>query len=398
MNVYEAFNVKQRPNGEVEFLVFVANAKEVNRWARADNIILDRGQVQRSLVDTRWRAVAKFYKANPNNVIPTSVTIAFDESLRQVRFEELNENEPAYAVDHMENERVRIAFPDVVTKEHAFIIDGQHRLRGMRDLDFDPVIPICLFLQLPIIERAFQFVVINNKSHKVPTDNLKALVVNFEADVEQPLRLRLARASVSVPRYASTVDLVNEDPESPFFKMIDWVNNRHEDAQKLVAPTAIENSVRAVSRALNDIADDDSEALAVFNLMWTAIFEVAGVTLENASMFKRLLMKATIQTLTEMVVRHVTNTEDVAFQTDNASQQFESASIAQSARDLVSRIPAEFWQDEWALKSLDTQAGRAIIEKDVRAVKKLAVRGEIEGTDWRASLSVYRNPKDATAE
>ncbi|MVA27280.1 hypothetical protein V6582_20720 (plasmid) [Agrobacterium vitis] len=38
MNSYEAFFVDQQPGGQVPFLVFVANPKDIIRWAHADDI------------------------------------------------------------------------------------------------------------------------------------------------------------------------------------------------------------------------------------------------------------------------------------------------------------------------------------------------------------------------
>ena len=76
--------VRQRDGATAEFLVFVAKAKEVVTWAEADNIRLGPGNVQRELVESRWRQIKKFFAANANNVIPTSVTIALDDTVERV--------------------------------------------------------------------------------------------------------------------------------------------------------------------------------------------------------------------------------------------------------------------------------------------------------------------------
>ena len=42
---------------------------------------------------------------------------------------------------------------------------------------------------------------------------------------------------------------------------------------------------------------------------------------------------------------------------------------------LVGGIPSEFWTQPWTLKSLDTSAGRALIEEGIREMKRLLREG-----------------------
>lgn len=60
----------------------------------------------------------------------------------------------------------------------------------MSVLAFDVKVPVSLFLQAPPLERAFQFITINNKSSKVPTNNIKACIANFD-EFEINLKERL---------------------------------------------------------------------------------------------------------------------------------------------------------------------------------------------------------------
>lgn len=386
MNSYTGFLVEQRPNAGVRFLVFVARAKEIVTWAEADNIKLDRGNVQRALVESRWRQIAKFFNANHNNVIPTSVTIALDETIPKVDPADLP-GKKAYSLEDVGGGMTRITFgPEVFGS--AFIIDGQHRLKGMSDLDFDVMVPVCLFLDLPTIERAFQFVTINNKSHKVPTSNLKALLANFE-EIEVGLRNRLTQASITVPQFATAVDVLNEDAESPFHKMVDWVNNRFADAALLVPPTALENSLRAITRAFPETKVDEGEALAVLYKMWSAVFAEYGITAANAGQFPNLMMKATIQKISEMVVDKLASDYDPAFSAEPGLDD-SGAKAGQVAASLVHGVPAEFWTGPWTLKSLDTSSGRELIEDDIREIKRVLMRnrGELPPA-WRSTLRLF---------
>lgn len=392
MNEYLGFNVQQHAATPIRFIVLVARAKEVIQWAHADNIRLDRGNVQRALVEARWRQIKKFFTTSPNNVIPTSITIAFDESLPQLPTRQAVEaGQVGYHIEQLNNGLIRICFPDAVV-DSSFIIDGQHRLRGMSELPFDVLVPVCLFPSLSKLERAFQFVTINNKSHKVPTDNLKALIANFE-QIQSDLRLRLTQASITTPRFATVVDVLNEDPDSPFHKMVDWVNNRFPDANPTVQPSALENSLKAIVRAFPETKEDESDALLVLSAMWRSIFDAYGIGTANVDEFPNLALKATIQAISEMIVEKLKSDYDPAF-TNEPITASNGAAAAQTANNLVTGIPVEFWKDEWALKSLDTSAGRELIQQDIRALKRAIHEAKGAPVNWKGVCQLYKAPAE----
>lgn len=386
--------VEQRPGAQIKFIVFVANAKEVVGWAEADNIKLDRGNVQRELVESRWRQISKFFNASPNNVIPTSVTIALDESVPQVGSVEEIANAAGFLLEQAADGMTKITFDPEQIRGAAFIIDGQHRLKGMSMLDYEVKVPICLFLSLPKVERAFQFVTINNKSHKVPTGNLKALLANFD-QIEANLRSRLTQASVTAPQYSTAVDVLNEDPDSPFHKLVDWVNNRFEDAAPLVPPTALENSLRAIVRAFPETRDDESDALAVLYAIWRAVFGQYGITAATAANYPNLMLKATIQTISEMVVEKLKSDYDPAFSNEPVMGD-NGEKAGATAASLVQGIPAAFWEQPWTMKSLDTSAGRMLIQDGIRELKRM-VRQADGGNlpeHWEQRLRLYQSATD----
>lgn len=395
---YKGFWVHQRNETTIPFIVLVADAREVAMWSQADDIRIDRGNVQRQLVESRWRQVKKFFNASPeSNVIPTSVTIAFDSTLeRAVAETDLSETKAAYYLSDPDAEgMVSVSFPDAV-KDSSFIIDGQHRLKGMSEVGSKLIVPVCLFPSLTKLERAFQFVTINNKSHKVPTNNLKALITNFSG-IEENLRMRLSQASITAPRFATHVDVMNEDDESPFYRLVDWVNNRHADAKPIIAPAAIENGLKAITDAFPETKNDPADAIVVMSAIWRAIHEAYGITRENIEDYPNLTLKAVIQKLTEMVVEHLRASLDPAFSTGpitagNASQ------ASDAARKLIALVPAEFWQDSWKLKGLDTSAGREIIGQSFRKLKNEISKNSADDYNWRAGNPLYEDSANASME
>lgn len=393
MRSYRGFLVRQRAAASIEFVVLVANAAEIVHWSQADDIRIDRGNVQRQLVESRWRQVKKFFSASLSNIIPTSVTIAFDEDLeRVVSRDQLTEDVAAYymsapAADNI----VEIVFPDAV-QSSSFIIDGQHRLKGMAEVGEPIFVPVCLFPSLSRLERAFQFVTINNKSHKVPTSNLKALITNFDG-IEEGLRTRLSQASITAPKFATHVDVMNEDPESPFFKMIDWVNNRHADGKRVIAPAAVENSLKAITDGFPETKTDPADAITVMSAIWRRIFGSYGIHLGNVEEFPNLTKKPVIQRVTELVVEHLRRELDPAFSTGNIMAG-DANQAGDAAAKLIALIPAEFWQDDWALKSLDTSAGRDIISSSIRVLKTQLAKNPGDDFDWRKGNPLYLQSDD----
>lgn len=392
MRKYAGILVKQRVNSDVEFVLMAVPAKQVFAWSQADDIRLDKGNVQRELIESRWRQVRKFFQADPRNIVPTSVTVAFDEeTIERVESEaDLAQRPNAYYLKRTDNDLegfVEIWFDDAV-RENAFIIDGQHRLKGMSQLDEDVIVPVCLFPGLSRLERAFQFVTINNKSHKVPTDNLKALIRNFET-IELGLRDRLSQASITARGFATHVDVMNEDQQGPFHKMVNWVNNRHPDGKMLIVPAAIENAITAIHKGFPETKDDPSDAIIVLTAIWNAIFKHYSVTLANVDEFRNLTKKPVIQRLTEMVVEYLVKTLDPVFTPGKVTKN-NAEHAGKAAELMVTNVPIEFWKDEWKLKGLDTGAGRDLITRSVRQIKQL--QQEIEADpefEWRAANPLY---------
>lgn len=397
MRKYPGIKVKQRANSDITFILLAVPAKQVYLWAQADDIRLDKGNVQRELIDSRWRQVKRFFLADARNIIPTSVTVAFDdENIQRVVAEtELAGNPNSYFLKDAGDGLdvfVEIWFEDSV-RENAYIIDGQHRLKGMSELDEEVLVPVCLFPSLSRLERAFQFVTINNKSHKVPTDNLKALMRNFET-IELGLRDRLAQASITARGFATHVDVMNEDAHGPFHKMVNWVNNRYSDGKKLIVPAAIENAITAIHKGFPETKNDPADAIIVLTAIWNAIFKHYDITLANVEEFKNLTKKPVIQRLTEMVVEYLVKTLDPVFTPGKVTKN-NAEQAGKAAELMVTNVPAEFWKEDWKLKGLDTGAGRDLITRGVRQIKQLQEEIEADANfDWRTTNPLYMAAND----
>ena len=364
---YEGFLVKQRLHSSIEFITFIASAKDVYSWSHADSIIIDKKGIQRALVKSRWQKISKFFESNKNNIIPNSVIIACDETVKnKFLISSLNSDLPNLK---------KISFTDEV-KENTFIIDGQHRLKGISEYikkteenpsveAEDIKIVVTLFLGLEKLERAFQFITINNKAHKVPVDNIKALIADFES-VEEPLKERLSTASITAGKFSTTIDIFNENKESPFYKLIDWPNNR--TGKKLIKPLAIENSLKSIVKFFPELnLDGEDIVLDIMYKIWNTIKEIYTITDNNIDEFTNLFTKTVIIGLTEFVAEKLS--EKIIMNITGAP--IDKISTAQEiTRGIITGIPKEFWTKTWAYKSLDSQGGRKIIIENIFHIKR----------------------------
>lgn len=135
-------------NGAVEFAVFVAAAKDIPKWAGVRRVGEVPQGVQRILKNTRVRSIKRFLKANPKNIIPTGVVLAFDPAHNGTggaRFQSLSPDveQCLQGADktHGMPEQVELGIlsfnfheaeeTDGPIEEHlkpAFVVDGQHRI------------------------------------------------------------------------------------------------------------------------------------------------------------------------------------------------------------------------------------------------------------------------------
>lgn len=352
---YNGFLVKQRKESDIEFISFIANAKEVYEWSHADRITIDKGGVQRDLVDTRWKKITKFFESNSNNIIPNSVIIACDEEIKD-----------KFILDDISKENLtlkKISFNKDV-RENTFIIDGQHRLKGISEVAEDIQIVVTLFLGLSKLERAFQFITINNKAHKVPTDNIKALINNFDS-IELSLKERLSTASITAGKFATVIDVFNENKESPFYQLIDWPNNR--SGMKLIKPLALESALKSVVKYFPELKDESEDVVMdiVYNI-WNPIKQYYKVTDKNISDFRNLFTKTVIIAISEFIVEKMA--DKFIFSTDD--EEINKSELSKSlSENFIHGIPDTFWKKEWLYKSLDSQGGRKMIIEDLSKIK-----------------------------
>lgn len=176
----KAFKFRQRTDKGPELVMFHASVGDLLKFATVNELSPHSRGPQRQYKEARVVAIKKFLDADPKNTIPTALILAFSAGAATFQ-----DGEPGTLTIDFSNGFV------------ATIVDGQHRVFGMNSFDPSTEIPVIGLLDADEEECAFQFLVINNKSSKVPATHVKALLAKMQ-ETSLPQRLRGAKLAFDV--------------------------------------------------------------------------------------------------------------------------------------------------------------------------------------------------------
>ena len=247
---FPAFKFRQRGASAPEVVVFCAPVGKILEFATVDELTPTTKGPQREQKEARVVAIKKFLDADPKNTIPTALILAFVPGRATFKAS----GGGTLSIDWEDG-------------PSATIVDGQHRLFGIASYDPAMQVAVVGLLDADQVERAFQFLVINNKSSKVPTTHTKALLAKMKS-TSLAKRLKGARLSFDADGIKD-VDLVNSDPESPFYNSVDWTTTP--EANRIVQATAIELSLSYLSGLQLAEFDDRDIRRSVFLTIWKTV-------------------------------------------------------------------------------------------------------------------------------
>lgn len=256
-NSYKCLKVQQRPDHTgPECLLFSAPVHEVLLWAAIERFTSDaQNGPQRLEKPYKVRAVSSFFSVDSRNIIPSAIVVG----LRPGKFT-LN---PTKNCPEMFTLKLDFQCPSAPEDLPGIIVDGQHRLLGMRKFNPATRVNIVALVGADDTETAFQFLVINNKAAKVASDHIRALALHYEKD-ELDDRLRKVRlnldANLRFVGYANALD------ESPFKGLLALPINPPET--QIVAPAAIEEAVGYLRQQKVEEFQEDDLTLSLFFGLW----------------------------------------------------------------------------------------------------------------------------------
>lgn len=367
---YPCLVFKQRPQDlqAPVFCIFHAPAAEIELWSTVPRLTPeDTSGIQRKRNDFKVKSIRSFLQLDQRNTIPTAIVITLGAGAYQLQLSNGGNGTGIGTLSLTE-----------ASKAKVFVVDGQHRLYGIKLFSDTASIPVVAILDATNEERAFQFIVINNKVSKVATDHIRALSINFGDQSESPtLEQRLKTARLSLHRNVQLVGLADELPESPFAGLIKLPGKANPENRPVV-PAAIEAAVAFIqSKRFKQLPDDES-AFDFFLAVWSAI----KTQWPDAFVYESKLMnKVGLVTMTKYVAE-----EMIALST-YGSQPIDMGNdedVSQAVQKILALQTPQLWLRDWNLTVSDTKSVRDQIEAAMRLIQQ-NIRG---GDEWTQELSL----------
>jgi DGQHR domain-containing protein len=358
---YSCQSYSQRTSPDApKFCLFHAPANEILEWSDVHRLEDNPNGAQRGLNNSKVRSVSRFLDDEINS-IPTAIIISINGNGCSLQ-------------KRGEGTTFELAIKKTGKNLPGVVIDGQHRLIGVNEHDGNMHLNIVALVTDNEDETAFQFLVINNKAAKVPTDHIKALLAERD---DAKLNARLNRARLTVSKRSGFVHFANFDTESPFLNQVDWTINR--TGEKIVKPTAIETAIKELQdRRIPEFEDDDA-LIEFFFTVWRSIKETWGQLWHAES---KLLDKIGIVCMTQYITNSIVSSYDLG-----EISVTDLADIDTRVRQLLKMQESSFWEIKWGSKSLDTSEGRKIV---VESLVQIA-RNKRQKIDWKSDIRVLKN-------
>lgn len=393
---YLAFVYEQRPAAAnaPKFCTFHAKAGEILKWAAIQRLSKAQPQaIQREPKRARILGIKRFLQQDERNTIPSAIVIAIDGAQLVPLANCTLPGGGALPADLQGTAiaQLTISVPDGKDQDAlpGLVIDGQHRLKGVTEFSPDVPLNVVAILDANDNEKAFQFLVINNKAAKVSADHIRAMVGLTPEEPELSARLKTAR--LSLDENVGSVGVMDTDAESPFFGMINWPYNITYEGEKarragFIPPAAIEAAIGYIKS--KDIGDlDDPESVDEFFItVWSVVKK------EWANIFNKdskLLDKVGIVCMTEFLVdelRRRSIPKVTRFSMANPTK------VAEHTKEILDLLEPEFWTVEWKSTSYDTRAGR---DQIIDALEQI-YGNKGESRPWHHNVDIIK-PLEASA-
>lgn len=331
------------------FCFFHAPVGEILQWAAIKRLEDEAGAPQRRASPAKVAAIKNFLKSDQMNTIPTSVIITLDLPGYEVR---------SLTPEHQADDYIGFLEFDVEdNKLPGLVIDGQHRLLGVDKFGPEISINVVVLLNADDTEKAFQFLVINNKISKVSTDHIRALALHYE---KQQLNERLKTARMTLDSNLKFVGAVDSEEDSPFRGIIAWPTNPKDS--RIIPPSAIELAITYIQKKGIKSLENDDVLLEFFYAIWRPVKEMWAQIWHKES---KLLLKVGVVCLTRYITDALVSSFDWGQLEPSEPEQ-----VATHVKMLLKNQEPEFWVAPWVASSYDTKGGQALIVESLVIISR----------------------------
>lgn len=219
--------------GKMKSKELIGNLKILRRSEKKDGI-------QRDLLNPRIKDISD-YLARPDSILPTPIVI----SIENASLTELCDG--FYLLD----------IPD--EEQWGEIIDGQHRYEGLRSSPefFDQEIPICIFVNLLIEDKATIFGTINSNQVKVP----KSYIYDLFDYTDQNTPTKFCHEICKVLN--NDIEEDGEYQSGPLYRRIKMLGRKLNESEVLTQAAFVDAIITLIS---NNEKMDDNNARKGINL------------------------------------------------------------------------------------------------------------------------------------
>ena len=359
--------------GAPRFAIFATTAHSVLQWAAIRRREDDPAGPQRRLSQAKINAIRRFFQLDARNTIPTAVIVTL--TVPEAAIELAVPGNPGLSSLHFL--RFNVADGTPPHDLPGVVIDGQHRLFGMDGFNQGCFVNVVALLNVDDTEKAFQFLVINNKATRVPSDLIRTLALDYQG---QALSERLQTARLTLDENLKYVGIVDRDESSPFRGHVGLVSHEGDQAQRFVPPAAIENSIALIQKkgeGVRELQNDDALCEFLYAI-WGPIHELWP---ELWTADSRLMLKVSIVAMTSymaelLVARYDYGDLDLANPED----------VRQKARRLLEMQAKEFWQCEWTIRINDSK----VIQDKLVETLTLIARNIRADQSWHEGIDMVR--------
>jgi DGQHR domain-containing protein len=256
-------------NGTPVFSFFLTGSQlldlaDISRLSRDEHDVLlgyQRGEVRRHVGE-----IAEYLKSK-DLLFPNAIILALSSD---VRFKE--SRGPKVGADYCS--AGKLAIPQgAAGKRAAWIVDGQQRTLALaRSSVVDLPVPVTAFVSDDFEVHRAQFLLVN-KARPLPKGLIDELLPEVNTALPQSLSKR------QIPSHIC--DLLNRDPDSPFYKLISRYSAEGKGAKKVVADNSL---IQVISRSMrspqgclfpyHDFANGELElplVMRILSLYWGAV-------------------------------------------------------------------------------------------------------------------------------
>jgi hypothetical protein len=242
----------------------------------------------------------------------------------------------------------------------GIVLDGQHRLLGMKAFSPSCMVNVVALLNVDDMEKAFQFLVINNKAAKVSGDLIRTLGLDYQ---EEELSKRLEFARVALHDNLKFVGYADTENESPFKGIVALVGDPATQGQRFVPPSAIETSYAIIQgKKVRELEEEDA-LCEFFYSIWRPI-KATWRDLWNRD--SKLLNKAGIIAMTAFMADALVSRFDFAEDLDIT----DSEELERLVRHFLQSQTPEFWKRDWKPSTYDTKGGRDLIVQSLTQISR----------------------------